>query len=263
MDDSQDSDEVVPNMVETNVKVAANKSGNDMRVKGDNRKQLQQGLQNVAQLANKGGAGGSSLANAKIKHGPKVVVSDSANTCHDVHNPDKILAPKHVMADPMRKQNLESIVIDEMSTPSIVEPTQSQPNLCINLDQDDDMIGIGVNGAAREKDTSLMEDFMNVELASQDDLVLFGEASTEQLDVMMGVLNSFCDASGEKISLAKSKILVSSNIDHGRAMDLSSYCGIPLTDDFGKYLGAPMIQGRVTKATYNALVSRAQSRLLG
>ncbi|OMO96305.1 hypothetical protein COLO4_15360 [Corchorus olitorius] len=50
MDDSQDSDEVIPNTVETNVPVAANKSCNDMRMKGDNRKQLQQSLHNVAQL---------------------------------------------------------------------------------------------------------------------------------------------------------------------------------------------------------------------
>lgn len=95
-----------------------------------------------------------------------------------------------------------------------------------------------------------------------DDLVLFGEASNTQLDVMMGVLNRFCEASGEKISLAKSKILVSSNIEHNRAMSLSTHCGIPLMDDFGKYLGAPMIDGRVNKATYGAIISKAQSRLL-
>lgn len=36
-----------------------------------------------------------------------------------------------------------------------------------------------------------------------DDLVLFGKEKTSQLDVMMEVLNKFCEASGEKISLAK------------------------------------------------------------
>lgn len=45
-------------------------------------------------------------------------------------------------------------------------------------------------------------------------------------------------------------------------MSLSNHCGIPLTDDFGKYLFAPMIHGRVTKVTYGAIISRAQSRLL-
>lgn len=99
-------------------------------------------------------------------------------------------------------------------------------------------------------------------LCFADDLVLFGEASTAQLDVMMSVLHSFCDASGEKISLSKSKILVSSNIDHSRAMNLSNHCGIPLTNDFGKYLGVPMIHGRVTKSTYSSLLSRAQARFL-
>ncbi|OMO94505.1 hypothetical protein COLO4_16309 [Corchorus olitorius] len=162
MDDSQDSDEVVPNTVETNVPIAADKSGNDMRIRGDSRKQLQQNLHHVAQLANKGGVGGSSSDNAKSKHGPKVVVSDSANMSPAVNIPNKAFAPKHATVNPVQKQNLEPSVIDEMSTPSIVEPTQSQPNPCINLDQDDDMVGIGINGAAREKDTSSEEDFMNV-----------------------------------------------------------------------------------------------------
>ncbi|OMO72819.1 CNGC5-like protein [Corchorus olitorius] len=137
MDDSQDSDEVVPNTVETNVMIAANKTGNDMRVKGDNKKQLQKSLQNIAQLANKGGTGGSFLANAKIKHGPKVVVSDSANTSPDVHNSNKTLAPKHVMANPMKKQNLEPIVIDEMiSLPSLCEDWKLTHNEKLSLEEE-------------------------------------------------------------------------------------------------------------------------------
>lgn len=34
-----------------------------------------------------------------------------------------------------------------------------------------------------------------------------------------------------------------------------NHCGITLTDDFGKYLGAPMIHGRVTKKTYGDILS--------
>ncbi|OMO83955.1 reverse transcriptase [Corchorus olitorius] len=74
-----------------------------------------------------------------------------------------------------------------------------------------------------------------------DDLVLFGEASFTQLDLMMKVLNDFCEASGEKVSLAKSKLLVSSDISHPIAMALSNHCGIALTEDFGKYLGVTVV----------------------
>lgn len=84
-------------------------------------------------------------------------------------------------------------------------------------------------------------------LCFADDLVLFVEASEQELYVMMEVLNNFCEASSEKINLTKSKLLVSSNIDHHQALALSNHCGISLTTDFGKYLGAPMIHGRVTR----------------
>ncbi|OMO83183.1 hypothetical protein COLO4_22661 [Corchorus olitorius] len=107
IDDSQDSDEVVPNTIETNVTVAANKSGNDMRLKGDSRKQFQQNLQHVAQLANKGGVGGSSSDNAKSKHGPKFVVSDSANMSPAMNIPNKNFASKHAAINPLKKKNLE------------------------------------------------------------------------------------------------------------------------------------------------------------
>lgn len=74
-----------------------------------------------------------------------------------------------------------------------------------------------------------------------DDLMFFGEASTNHKKVMMSTLQKFCDASGEKVSLVKSKILVSSNVPHNTAMDFSAFCGIPLTKDFGKYLGVKCI----------------------
>ncbi|XVF08796.1 hypothetical protein REPUB_Repub07fG0034100 [Reevesia pubescens] len=79
---------------------------------------------------------------------------------------------------------------------------------------------------------------------------------------MNKVLSLFCAASGEKVNLEKSKILVSSNINQRRARRLSAFCKIPLTQDFGKYLGAPMIHGRVTKQTYADIISRVQKRLL-
>ena len=62
-----------------------------------------------------------------------------------------------------------------------------------------------------------------------DDIMLFGEASEELLRVMMGVLDSFCSASGSKGSLQKPKFFVSKNICHSRAVALSSSCQIPLT----------------------------------
>lgn len=91
--------------------------------------------------------------------------------------------------------------------------------------------------------------------------MLFGEASEAQIQTMMTVLDNFCSASGSKVSLSKSKLFVSKNLSHQRAMAKSTFCGIPLTKDLGKYLGAPMIHGRVTRQTYKDMLSRMQLRL--
>lgn len=40
-----------------------------------------------------------------------------------------------------------------------------------------------------------------------DDLMLFGECSVRQVDTMKNVVDKFCNASGAKVSCAKSKIL--------------------------------------------------------
>ncbi|XVF16288.1 hypothetical protein REPUB_Repub10bG0018300 [Reevesia pubescens] len=91
--------------------------------------------------------------------------------------------------------------------------------------------------------------------------MLFGDATEQQVRVMMKVLNMFCAASGEKVNLSKSKMLVSSNICIHKARILSKVCKIPLTTDFDKYLGTPMIHGRVTKSTYMDIISKAQAKL--
>lgn len=93
--------------------------------------------------------------------------------------------------------------------------------------------------------------------------MLFGEASEKQLRIMMRVLNAFFSILGQKVSLMKSKMLVSYNISPDRAMACFSICSIPLTKDFSKYQGTSMIHGRVTRATYWEIIDKVNSRLSG
>ncbi|EOY32757.1 Uncharacterized protein TCM_040787 [Theobroma cacao] len=94
-----------------------------------------------------------------------------------------------------------------------------------------------------------------------DDLMLFGEASVKQVQTIMRVLDKFCLASGQKVSLEKSRMLVSSNVPLSKARVLSSDAKIPLTKDFGKYLGSPVIHGRVLKTTYTEVILKVKARL--
>ena len=45
--------------------------------------------------------------------------------------------------------------------------------------------------------------------------------------------------------------------------EISTVLGIPITQDLGKYLGLPTINGRVTRLTFEAISKRVDRRLAG
>ncbi|XP_074301095.1 uncharacterized protein LOC141632448 [Silene latifolia] len=96
-----------------------------------------------------------------------------------------------------------------------------------------------------------------------DVMVLFGEAKDDQALVMRHVLDHLCQASGEKVSLAKSRVFFSSNIAASRRTSVSQALGIDETDDLGTYLDMPAINGRVIHHTFAHLEDKINSRLAG
>ncbi|CAN1127155.1 Putative ribonuclease H protein At1g65750 [Linum perenne] len=96
-----------------------------------------------------------------------------------------------------------------------------------------------------------------------DDLVLFGEASVEQARVISDILDRFCGASGQSVSKNKSRIYFSKNTPRSVKLEVVNLLGIAATPDLGRYLGVPILHGRVTKHTYDYLLDRLDSRLAG
>ncbi|GMJ00023.1 hypothetical protein HRI_003671500 [Hibiscus trionum] len=96
-----------------------------------------------------------------------------------------------------------------------------------------------------------------------DDLVLFAEASLEQFDVVSRVLREFCECSGHKVSISKTNIFFSPNIHIALQEDISDAFGFQCVSDLGRYLGVPLIHGRVTKATYRYVIQKVADRLAG
>ncbi|CAN1762273.1 Putative ribonuclease H protein At1g65750 [Linum perenne] len=96
-----------------------------------------------------------------------------------------------------------------------------------------------------------------------DDLVLFGEASATQARVISDILDRFCDASGQSVSKPKSRIYFSRNTPNRVSAEIVSILGIAATSDLGRYLGVPILHGKVTKHTYDFLLDRMDSRLAG
>ncbi|CAL1388618.1 unnamed protein product [Linum trigynum] len=96
-----------------------------------------------------------------------------------------------------------------------------------------------------------------------DDLVLFAEASQEQVEVIMDCLDQFCDASGELVSKDKSRIYFSKNVKRDLGRDMRNRLGFAMTQDLCRYLGVPVLHGRVKKQTYQYLLDRVDQRLAG
>ena len=63
--------------------------------------------------------------------------------------------------------------------------------------------------------------------------------------------------------MQKSSIYFSPNANEVVIAEVCNTLGIQQTDDFGCYLGVPMINGRVTKATFQNVITRVEKRLAG
>ncbi|GLT77216.1 hypothetical protein SLA2020_488240 [Shorea laevis] len=93
--------------------------------------------------------------------------------------------------------------------------------------------------------------------------MLFGEASTTQIKIIMDCLSKFTRRSGLEINLGKSKLFVSPNIQGKLANSFSSSCGIPLTHDLDIYLRVPIIHGRFKASSYKYILAKMQIKLAG
>jgi hypothetical protein len=69
------------------------------------------------------------------------------------------------------------------------------------------------------------------------DLLLFGEATTEQLKCMTDILDKFCRLLGQQVSNEKTSVFSSSNTSRRLRDTLIRTSGYRETNSFGKYLG--------------------------
>ncbi|XP_031103479.1 uncharacterized protein LOC116007017 [Ipomoea triloba] len=108
-----------------------------------------------------------------------------------------------------------------------------------------------------------LESLILSHLCFVDDMVLFSEAFIDQVETIRDSLHRFCEASGQKISLAKSQIFFSKNVNPDLANDIASSLQVARTDDLGNYLGVPSFHGRVTFQTFTKLIEQINGRLEG
>lgn len=78
---------------------------------------------------------------------------------------------------------------------------------------------------------------------------------------MQKCLDIFCEASGSKVSLAKSKVYFSPNTNVQVRYQICANLAMEATEDMGTYLGVPTIHGKISKSTYQFVVDRIDAKL--
>lgn len=94
-----------------------------------------------------------------------------------------------------------------------------------------------------------------------DDVLLFCEASVSQVQLLASTMQRFCDSSGLKINLNKSKAIVSKGVSAMVKDSIAGIAPIPFVNDLGKYLGFPLRGGRVQRSRFNFLLESIQRKL--
>ncbi|PKU60948.1 Putative ribonuclease H protein [Dendrobium catenatum] len=96
-----------------------------------------------------------------------------------------------------------------------------------------------------------------------DDLLVFGEASKDNTNVLNEILVYFSKASGLFINADKSSLIFSKNFNDGLAVDLAANLGISKIDDCITYLGIPISTGRLKLSHFQPLMNKIVNHLEG
>ncbi|KAK9087166.1 hypothetical protein Syun_029560 [Stephania yunnanensis] len=94
-----------------------------------------------------------------------------------------------------------------------------------------------------------------------NDLFLFAAANLDQAETIQRILNLFGEASGQKLGCSKRTIFFSENVPRKRRNEVSSKLGFSQAVDLMKYLGAPLIHGRVSRGLYEDTITKTKSGL--
>lgn len=94
-----------------------------------------------------------------------------------------------------------------------------------------------------------------------DDLLLFAEANLDQIEVIKAVVGRFCEASGQKVNNSKTTIYFSKNVSHDEKHQIAGVGGFRTTSNIGKYLGIPIVHGRLRASTLQEIINKLSLQL--
>jgi hypothetical protein len=96
-----------------------------------------------------------------------------------------------------------------------------------------------------------------------DDVLLFTKATRSQVFMVEGNLTNFVNMLGLKVNISKSRAFFFSSATtiRSRIESLVATIGIRQSSWLEKYIGFPMVHGRLTKSGYEFSIDKIQRRL--
>ncbi|XP_058762472.1 uncharacterized protein LOC131635855 [Vicia villosa] len=94
-----------------------------------------------------------------------------------------------------------------------------------------------------------------------DDVLIFGEATEEQMINVVDILQRFGKMSGHEVSNEKSSVLYSNNVPRGVRNMLTKIANFRETSSFGKYLRVPLSGKALKRNDFHYILEQVEGRL--
>lgn len=97
-------------------------------------------------------------------------------------------------------------------------------------------------------------------LCFADDLIIFSEATASSLQCIQSVLDEFYHLLGLEVNFSKSELLCN-NANESIQINLATVLGIKKGTPLMRYLGVPLIAGKLSEGGCKALVDKITARI--
>ena len=94
-----------------------------------------------------------------------------------------------------------------------------------------------------------------------DDCIIFAKASQNACSNVNRIVHNFCAMSSQLVNFHKFAVQISNNIQGAMKRRLGEALSIPLSNGISKYLGCPIIQGRIKMNTFSEVILKSQKKL--
>lgn len=94
-----------------------------------------------------------------------------------------------------------------------------------------------------------------------NDLILFAKAIKKNSITIKRVLNTFCNCSGQKVNHGKSKLFFSPHMSAENNAAIEYELGMNQANEFGRYLGVPIITDGRNKRAFDSIVDKVHPKL--